>query len=88
MGDEMLAKAVLANRLRINPNYVSNVIMIGQSYEDSFYLDLTYGKVTGYDGAVWAQTASHWLNLINMIADKDWINKEFLHLVHNRGLIF
>ena len=83
--DEMLAKAILAHRLRINPAYVKNVLVIGQSLKDSFYIDLTYGKITDYDGAVWAKTETHWLNLVNMLADKDWIRKEFMNLVHDRG---
>ena len=81
----MLAKAVLAHRLRINPAYVKNVLVVGQSLKDSFYIDLTYGKITDYDGAVWAKTETHWLNLVNMLADKDWIRKEFMNLVQERG---
>ncbi|RNA34195.1 malate dehydrogenase 1B [Brachionus plicatilis] len=84
MCDEMTAKAVLAHRLRINPAYVSNVIVMGQNISDSFYLDLTYARVTDFDGAVWAKTGTHWLNLISMVADKQWINKDFMGLVLDR----
>jgi hypothetical protein len=85
MCEEMLVKAVLAHRLKINPAYVKNILIIGQSLKDSFYVDLSYGKVTDYDGAVWARTNTHSLNLVNMVADRDWIRKEFLALVQERG---
>lgn len=86
MCDEMIAKAIVAHRLRINPAYVSNVIVMGQNFSDSFYVDLTYARVTDFDGAVWAKTGTHWLNLISMVADKQWINKDFMSLVIDRGI--
>ena len=85
MYDEMLVKATLAHRLRINPAYVKNILLIGQSLKDAFYVDLTYGNVTDYDGAVWARTNTHTLNLVHIVADKDWIRKDFLPLVQERG---
>ena len=88
MCDEMIAKAILAHRLRINPAYVSNVILMGQNFSDSFYIDLTYARVNDFDGAVWAKTGTHWLNLISMVADKQWVNKDFVSLVVNRGNFF
>lgn len=88
MCDEAVAKGVLANRLRVNPSYISNVLVVGQSLSDSFYIDLTYSKVTDYDGAVWAKTNSHWLNLVSMVADRDWIRKDFLNTINERGLYF
>ncbi len=84
--DEMKAKAVLAQRLKVSPAYIKNVFVIGQSVLDSFYIDLVYGEVTDYDGAVWAKVNTHWLNLVNMAADKDWIRKEYLSLLHSRGM--
>jgi hypothetical protein len=84
--DEMQAKAILAQRLHVSPAYVKNVFVIGQSLHDSFYVDLMLGQVTDYDGAVWARTNTHWLNLVSMLADKDWIRKEYLNLVHQRGM--
>jgi malate/lactate dehydrogenase len=87
MCDEVVAKGVLANRLKVSPGYISNVIVVGQSLNDAFYVDLSYSKVTDYDGAVWAKTNSHWLNLVSMVADKDWIKKEFLNTMNERGLL-
>jgi hypothetical protein len=84
--DVMLAKAVLANRLRINQAFIKNVNLIGQSLDNAFFIDLSYGKVTDYDGAVWAKTGTHWLSLLNMIADKDWVRKEFVNAVQTRGI--
>ncbi|CAF0941814.1 unnamed protein product [Brachionus calyciflorus] len=84
MCDEMIAKAILAHRLKINPAFIKNVLIMGQSFSDSFYVDLSYSRVTDFDGAVWAKTGTHWLDLINMIADKQWINKEFMNLVLDR----
>jgi hypothetical protein len=87
MYDEMCAKAVLGARLKVNPSYIKNVLVIGQSIRDSFYLDLTQGEVTDYDGAVWAKTNSHWRNLIHLVADRDWIKKELLDKINERGKI-
>ena len=96
MYDLMLAKAVIAERLQLNQAFVKNVSIIGQNYEaestnantnaNMFFFDLTNGKVTGFDGAVWARTGTHWLNVVNMIADKEWITKEFLKLTKERGI--
>jgi hypothetical protein len=83
--DEMSAKAILAHRLKINPGFIKNMFVIGQSVQDSFYIDLIHGEVTDYDGAVWAKVNTHWLNLVNMVADRDWIKKEYLTLLHDRG---
>ncbi len=88
MCDVMLAKAVIANRLRVNQAYIKNVNFIGQSLNDSFFIDLSYGKITNYDGAVWAKSGSHWLSLLNMIADKDWVRKEFIKSIKERGKYF
>ena len=88
MCDVMLAKAVIANRLRVNQAYIKNVNFIGQSLKDSFFIDLSYGKITNYDGAVWAKSGTHWLSLLNMIADKDWVRKEFINAIKERGLFF
>ncbi len=85
MCDVMLAKAVIANRLRVNQAYIKNVNLIGQSLNDSFFIDLSYGKITNYDGAVWARSGTHWLSLLNMIADKNWVKKEFIDAIHERG---
>ena len=85
MCEEMMAKSVMAHRLKINPACVKNVIFIGQSLNDSYYIDISQAKVTDFDGAVWARKGTHWLSLVNMIADKDWIHKEFIQSVHERG---
>ena len=85
--DQMRAKAVLARRLKVSPGFIKNVFLIGQSVNDSFYIDLLHGQVTDYDGAVWARVNTHWLSLVSMVADKDWMRKDFLNQLHERGLI-
>jgi hypothetical protein len=85
MYDELLIKAILAHKLRVNPAFIKNILLIGQSLLDSFYIDLSYGGVTAYDGAVWARTETHSLNVVSTIADKQWIRKEFLNIILNRG---
>lgn len=87
LNDEMELKAILAHRLKVSPAYVKNVFIIGQSTSDSFYVDLLHGQVTDYDGAVWARVNTHWLNLVSMVADKDWIRKELMNLVYERSTI-
>ncbi len=69
----------------MNPAYVKNVIFVGESLEDSYYIDISQAKVTDFDGAVWARKGTHWLSLVNMIADKDWIHKDFPNLINERG---
>lgn len=86
MCEEMLAKSILAHRLRVNPGFIKNVVLIGQSFDNSFFIDISNAKVTDYDGAVWAKTNSHWLSLVNMIADLDWLKKDFLDLIKERGI--
>lgn len=87
MCEEMIAKSLLAQRLKVNPAYVKDVILVGQSLQDTYYIDISKAKVTNFDGAVWARQGTHWLSLVNMIADKDWIHKEFLASVHERGIL-
>ena len=86
MYNEMCAKAVLGARLTVNPGFIKNILIIGQNIRDSFYLDLTQGEVTNYDGAVWAKTNSHWRNLVHLVADRDWIKNELLNLINERGI--
>ena len=88
MCDEMLIKAILAHRLRVNPGYIKNVLIFGQGVENSYFIDISKAKVTDYDGAVWAKTNTHWLSLVNMVADLDWIKKDFLNLLNERGINF
>ena len=85
MCDEMLAKAILAHRLQVNPGYIKNVLLVGQSLDNSFFIDISQAKVTDYEGAVWAKTNTHWLSLVKMVADLDWIKKDFLSLLNERG---
>ena len=85
MGDEMVAKAILAHRLKVNPSYIKNVLLIGQNLGESFYIDLSHGQVTDYDGSIWAKKNTHWLNLVAMIADKEWMQKEFAGLACERS---
>ena len=87
MCEELIAKSLLAHRLKVNPAYIKDVILVGQSLQDTYYIDISKAKVTNYDGAVWARKGTHWLSLVNMIADKDWIHKEFVDSVHERGKI-
>jgi hypothetical protein len=84
--DEMLVKSVLSSRLKVDPAHIKNVMLVGQGINASFYVDLTHGEVTDYDGAVWARTNSHWRNLVHLVADRDWIKRDFVNLVHERGL--
>lgn len=85
MCDEMLAKSILAHRLRVNPGFIKNVFIIGQSVDNSFYIDLSKAQVTDYEGAVWAKTNTHWLDLVKMVADTDWIKRDFLTQIFERG---
>jgi len=85
MSEEMIAKSLLAHRLKVNPAYIKDVILVGQSLQNEYYIDISKAKVTNYDGAVWARKGSHWLSLVSMIADKDWIHKDFIFSVHERS---
>lgn len=84
--DEMSVKAVLGARLNVDPAYIRNVMFVGQNLDASFYVDLAQGEVTNYDGAVWAKTNSYWRNLVHLVADRNWIKKEFIDLIHDRGI--
>ena len=85
MCDEMLAKSILANRMHVNPAFLKNVHFYGQSIQDSYFLDLANSQVTDYDGAVWARKYTYWLSVVKMVADKEWMAKEFLTFLHERG---
>lgn len=85
MCEEMIAKCLLSHRLHVNPAFVKDVIMVGQSLQDTFYIDISKAKVSNFDGAVWARNGSHWLPLVNMVADKEWIHKDFIVSLHQRG---
>lgn len=87
MCDEMLAKSILAQRLKVNPAYLKDVILFGQSISDSYFLDISRAKVTDFDGAVWARKYTHWLSVVNQVADKDWMHKDFLTLLKERGML-
>lgn len=84
--DEMSVKAVLGARLNVDPGYIRNVMLVGQNLDASFYVDLTYGEVTNYDGAVWAKTNSYWRNLVHLVADRNWIKQDFINLVNEKGI--
>ena len=85
MYDELIAKSVLAKRLNISSSNIKDVVVIGQSIKDSNYIDIAQGRVTGYDGAIWARPPAHWRSLVEMIADTDWMQKDFPVEVHFRG---
>ncbi len=85
MSEEMIAKSLLSHRLKVNPAYVKDVILVGQSLQNAYYIDISKAKVTNFDGAVWARKGTHWLSLVNMVADKDWIHKDFIASVHERS---
>lgn len=83
--DELIAKSILAKRLRTTPHNIKDVVVIGQSLQENHYIDIAQATVTGYDGAIWARPPTHWRNLVDMVADLDWMQKEFPVLVHSRG---
>jgi cellobiose-specific phosphotransferase system component IIB len=86
--DEMLIKAVLASRLKVSAAYIKNSFIIGESIKETgHFIDMSQAKVTDFDGAVWARTGTHWLSVVNMVADKDWIKKDFYTIVKERGLL-
>ncbi len=82
--DELIAKSLLAKKLRLSSYNIKDVVVIGQSIQESHYIDIAQGRVTGYDGAIWARPPTHWRSLVDMIADVDWMQKEFPLAVHLR----
>ncbi len=85
MYDELISKSVIAKRLKISSYNIKDVIVIGQSVKESHYIDIAQGRITGYDGAIWARPPTHWRNLVEMLADVDWMQKEFPLEVVLRG---
>lgn len=82
--DELVAKSILAARLKMTQQNIRNVVVIGQSIHESHYIDIAQARITGYEGAVWATENSNWQSLVEMIADADWMQKDFPMLVTQR----
>lgn len=85
MYDELIVKSIIAKRLHLSSANIKDVVLIGQSIKESHYIDIAQGRVTGYDGAIWARPPTHWRNLVEMLADVDWMQKEFPLEVVLRG---
>ena len=86
MYDELISKSVIARRLKITSYNIKDVIVIGQSIKESHYIDIAQGRITGYDGSIWAKPPTHWRNLVEMLADVDWMQKDFPLEVVLRGI--
>jgi hypothetical protein len=82
--DELVAKSILAARLKMTQQNIRNVIVIGQSIHESHYIDIAQARITGYEGAIWATENTNWQSLVEIIADADWMQKDFPMLVTQR----
>ena len=76
------AKAVVAERLKVNTSGVVDLIVWG-NVNGERYIDLSRSRVHGYDGAIWGPP-SFSLPAPEMIWDKAWMEKEYLELVKTR----
>ncbi|NXC36751.1 MDHC protein, partial [Campylorhamphus procurvoides] len=73
---ESAAKGMLARKLNMSTTGVKDVIVWG-NISGSNYIDLSHGKLHGYDSAIWGP-ANFQRPLLNMIYDREWIHSEFL----------
>lgn len=76
------AKAVVAERLKVNTNGVVDLIIWG-NVNGEHYIDLKRSRVHGYDGAIWGPP-SFSLPAPEMIWDKAWMEKDYIELVKTR----
>lgn len=84
---ENRAKAVVAERLRINSALVTDVIVWG-SVNGSHFLDLSRGRIFEYDGAIWGPRPFS-VSLKEMVHDEEedvesWLETKFTALVDQR----
>ncbi len=82
---ELIAKSILATRLQVSQFNINDVVFVGQNFTDANHIDIAQSVVTGYNGAIWARSQTHWLSVVDMIADTDWMKKEFQVLASQRG---
>ncbi|KAK3579283.1 hypothetical protein CHS0354_033362 [Potamilus streckersoni] len=76
------AKAVMAEKLRVNSAGVVDLIIWG-NVTGEHYVDINTCRVHGYDGAIWGPP-SFSLPAKEMVFDKKWLETEFPELVHSR----
>lgn len=79
---ENSAKAVVADRLKVNTSGVVDLIIWG-NVNGEHLVDLKHSRVHGYDGAIWGPP-SFSLPAPEMLWDKIWMEKEFIELVKTR----
>jgi hypothetical protein len=82
---ELISKSILAKRLQVSQFNINDVVFIGQNFVDANYIDIAQSAVTGYNGAIWARSQTHWLSVVDMIADSDWMKNDFPILASQRG---
>ena len=80
---ENSAKAILANRLKVNSAGIVDVIVWG-NVNGTTFLDIRNSKVHGYDGAIYGPP-SFSVSVSEMVHDAKWLDTEFLDLVKKRG---
>ncbi|XP_063424072.1 putative malate dehydrogenase 1B [Mytilus trossulus] len=76
------AKAVVAERLKVNTSGVVDLIVWG-NVNGEHYVDLARSRVHGYDGAIWGPP-SFSLPAPEMVWDKPWMDKDYIELVKTR----
>ncbi|KAL3837166.1 hypothetical protein ACJMK2_022543 [Sinanodonta woodiana] len=76
------AKAVMAEKLRVNSAGVVDLIIWG-NVTGEHYVDINTCRVHGYDGAIWGPP-SFSLPAKEMVFDKKWLETEFPELVRSR----
>ena len=76
------AKAILAERLRVNSAGIVDVIIWG-NVNSTVFVDVGKARVHGYDGAIWGPP-SFSLPVTQTVHDEKWIQTEFLQMLRGR----
>lgn len=79
---ENRAKAILAERLKVNSAGVVDIVVWGNA-GGMTYVDVGRARVHGYDGAIWGPP-SFSVSTKEMVADDKWLQGEFLELLGKR----
>ena len=79
---ENRAKAILAERLKVNSAGVVDVVVWGNA-GGMTHVDVSNARVHGYDGAIWGPP-SFSVPARDMVADEKWLQTEFMELLGNR----
>lgn len=76
------AKALIAERLKVNSAGVVDIVIWGNA-NGSHFVDVTEGRVHGYDGAIWGPP-SYSVPVGEMVHDDKWLEGEYLEALEKR----